>query len=61
MTSSWEFPQSPAIPMNPYLKLMRCQGYNPVRQTRFKSDTSKSDATTQIDDLTGNAQPTPSY
>ena len=40
---------------------MRCQGYTPMRQTHFKSNTSKSDATAQIDDLTGNVQPTPSY
>ena len=40
---------------------MRCQGYTPIRQTCFKSDTWKCDATTQIDDLTGNIQPTPSY
>ena len=40
---------------------MRCQGCTPMRQTHSKSDTSKSDATTQIDDLTGNVQPTPSY
>ena len=40
---------------------MRCEGYTPMRQTCFKSGASKSDATTQIDDLTGNIQPTPSY
>ena len=40
---------------------MRCQGYTPMRQTHSRSDTSKSDATTQIDDLTGNVQPTPPY
>ena len=46
---------------DPLPEAMRCQGYTPIRQTHFKSDTSKSDAATQIDDLTGNVQPTPSY